>query len=99
MGMHMADKDKIIYDIALSFAGEDRDFVRRVAEILKQDQVSIFYDKDEEVALWGKDLFEWLDDIYRKRSRYVLMFISKYYAQKMWTKHERQSAFARSLEE
>ncbi|HKP84838.1 MAG TPA: TIR domain-containing protein, partial [Blastocatellia bacterium] len=87
------------YDIALSFAGEDRTFVEAVAECLKQNQLTVFYDKDELVYLWGKDLAETLDEIYRQRSRYVVIFISEHYARKMWTNHERQSAFARALQE
>lgn len=44
------------YDITLSFAGEDREYVDKVAQILKDKDVRVFYDKFEEVGLWGKDL-------------------------------------------
>ena len=44
------------YDVALSFAGEDRFYVDQVATILKEQGVSVFYDEFEEVDLWGKDL-------------------------------------------
>jgi hypothetical protein len=94
----MDTKDDL-YDVALTFAGEDRPFVEKVAEILKGYQVKVFYDKDEQVNLWGKDLGDTLDEVYRLRSRYVVMFISDYYAQKMWTSHERKSALARALQE
>lgn len=87
------------YDVALSFAGEDRSYVEKVVEILKQDQIKVFYDRDEQVYLWGKDLGDALDEIYRLRSRYVVMFISEHYAKKMWTNHERKSALARALQE
>jgi len=42
--------------VALSFAGEDRGYVRSVAEGLKAKGVSVFYDEFEEVALWGENL-------------------------------------------
>lgn len=32
------------YDVALSFAGEDREFVEECAEILRSLNVNVFYD-------------------------------------------------------
>lgn len=48
------------YEVVLSFAGEDRDYVEQVADILKTNQVSLFYDDYEEASLWGKNLVEHL---------------------------------------
>jgi len=45
----------------------------------------------------GKNLIEHLADIYGNRSRYVVMFISKEYVEKAWTKHERQHVQERAL--
>lgn len=39
------------YDVVLSFAGEDREFVEKVAKILTDNQIRIFYDRDYEVEL------------------------------------------------
>jgi len=85
------------YDVCLSFAGEDRDYVRRVAGALKAHGLNIFFDEDKEAELWGADLFDLLDRVYRLESRRCVMFISAAYASKMWTRHERQSAQARAL--
>jgi len=90
---------RIDFDVALSFAGEDRAFVELVARLLKEKELRVFYDRDEETYLWGKDIADTLDEIYRLRSKYVIIFISKSYAEKMWTSHERKSAFARAIEE
>src|ERR1700754_940314 len=91
------------FDVALSFAGEDRRFVAAVAERLKiaHPHIRVFYDGDDEtqVELWGKDLPEALDEIYRKGSRYAVLFVSAHYAAKMWTRLERRSAIARALQE
>lgn len=87
------------YDIAFSFAGEDREYVRGVAEVLRAYSVQLFYDIYEQHTLWGKDLYAHLDDVYRKRSRYCVMFLSKHYAAKLWTNHERKSAQARAFSE
>jgi hypothetical protein len=61
--------------------------------------IKVFYDEFEEHNLWGKDLYEYLDEIYRKKSKYCVIFISAEYAKKLWTTHERKSAQARAFEE
>jgi hypothetical protein len=89
------------YDVCLSFAGEQRDYVELIAKELKSAGLKVFYDQDEDIAprLWGRDLGEYLDYIYRQASRFCLMFISTDYAEKEWTRHERRSALARVIEE
>lgn len=87
------------YDIALSFAGEDRQFVDKVAEILKSENVKVFYDKFETVDLWGKDLALHFDYVYRKSARYCVPFISKSYKEKIWTRHEIRTAISRAIVE
>jgi len=90
---------KIEYDIALSFAGEDREYVDTVAYLLKKNDINVFYDKYEETELWGKDLYEHLSDVYKNKAKYTIIFISEYYAKKLWTNHERKSAQARAFNE
>lgn len=85
------------YEVVLSFAGEDRDFVEEVAAILQGQGVEVFYDRYEEATLWGKDLAEHLDLVYRSSARYCVMFISQHYAEKIWPNHERRSALARAI--
>ncbi len=87
------------YDVCLSFAGEDRKYVEEVANYLRAREVVVFYDKYEEVTLWGKDLYVHLDQVYRERARYCVLFASEHYARKLWTSHERQSAQARAFAE
>lgn len=86
-------------DVCLSFAGEDRQYVERVAETLRGLGVKVFYDKYEQASLWGRDLYQHLDEVYRKRAKFCVVFISEAYSQKLWTKHELRSAQARALEE
>ena len=90
---------KTEYDIALSFAGEDREYVEKVANSLKSRNVNVFYDKFEEANLWGKDLYTYLIDIYQNKARYTVIFASKVYGEKLWTKHERQAAQARAFKD
>jgi hypothetical protein len=58
-----------------------------------------FYDRYEEVSLWGKDLYEHLDYVYQRAARYCVVFASADYARKLWTTHERRSAQARAIQE
>ena len=52
------------FDIALSFAGENRDYVDQIANLLRDSGVKVFYDLFEEANLWGKNLYDYLSDIY-----------------------------------
>jgi hypothetical protein len=87
------------YDVCLSFAGENRSYVHDVAVHLRALGVRVFFDEYEEVGLWGKDLYEHLDDVYKNSARYCVMFISQYYSTKLWTTHERRSAQERAFKE
>ena len=87
------------YQVALSFAGEDRLYVSKVARLLRQRKVRVFYDEYENASLWGKDLYVHLDEVYRKRARYCVVFLSRSYKDKLWTNHERESAQARAFQE
>ena len=87
------------FDVAVSLAGEDRELVEEIVSRLKVAGIRVFYDTDYRADMWGEDLVEYLDQIYRLKARYVIMFISRFYAEKMWTRHERRSALARALEQ
>lgn len=86
------------YDICLSFAGEEREYVEAVADALRGAGVSVFYDAYEEVELWGKDLYQHLADVYQ-RAKYCVVFASAAYARKLWTRHELKAAQARAFQE
>lgn len=90
----MANGDRK-YDVCLSFAGEDRSYVAKVESHLRSKGIRVFYDEHEKVSLWGKDLYEHLSDVYQNAARYCVLFISKAYAKRLWTNHERRSAQAR----
>jgi len=89
----------LTYDIAVSFAGEDRPYVEQVADALKLSGLSVFYDGYEKANLWGKDLYVHLTNVYRDYSKFCLMFISEHYARNQWTNHERRAAQARAFSE
>ena len=88
---------KYQYDVALSFAGENREYVDQVYTYLTTQGIKPFYDKAEEIELWGNDLVARFDGIYRSEAHYCVMFISCHYLQKVWPRHERRSALARAI--
>lgn len=79
---------KYYYDVVLSFAGEDREYVEECADILTALGIKVFYDSYEQDVLWGKDLYTFLADIYSNKARYAIVFISQHYVKKCWIKHE-----------
>jgi tetratricopeptide (TPR) repeat protein len=85
------------WDVALSFAGAQRDYVRQVAATLQARGVRCFYDADEEIELWGKSLAEELPAIYGDQAAAVVVFVSAEYAARDWTRHERRAALARAV--
>jgi hypothetical protein len=87
------------FDVALSFAGEDRHYVDQVANLLRDSGVKVFYDLFEEANLWGKNLYDYLSDIYMNKAVYTIVFISKNYAEKLWPTLERQAMQARAFQE
>ena len=87
------------YDIAISFAGEDRSVAKKLAEGLKRKGLEVFFDEFEQPNFWGKDLYQYLSEIYSKKARYCIVFISEYYVKKNWTQHELKSAQERAFKE
>jgi TIR domain len=87
------------YDVAISFAGEDRKVAQLIAEKLQNHGIKVFYDDFEKSSLWGKNLYEHLNYIYSKAARYCVMLLSEDYENKTWTNHERRAAQARAFRE
>ncbi len=88
-----------LFDVVFSFAGENREYVKKVAQYLRKKKVTIFYDENEQVRLWGKDLAEHFELLYRRSGKYCVIFISRAYVESMWTRLERRAALARALTE
>ncbi len=87
------------WDVALSFAGAQRPYVKRVAAALRARGVRCFYDADEQIDLWGRYLAEELPVIYAERASVVVVFVSADYAAGDWTNLERRAALNRAVRE
>ena len=87
------------YQVALSFASEQRSYVEEVARHLQERAIAVFYDGFERVLLWGQSGTEAFHEAFAQQSAYVVMFISKAYVEKTWARHEKRSALSRMIRE
>lgn len=76
------------WDVAVSFASEDREVVEQLKNILNDSGYTVFCDFDVQHQLWGIDLRAKLADVYANDAQYMLVFLSKYYPDKDWTNFE-----------
>jgi len=72
------------YDIAISFANEQRVYAKKLYEELKKYDFSVFYDEEE---LNSIDLTDELAEVFRK-AKYIILISSKDYQEKDYTNHE-----------
>jgi hypothetical protein len=87
------------YDVALSFAGENREVVATIADCLKGRGVKVFFDELEQARLWGKDLQEHLSNVYMRWAQYAVVFVSHDYRDKIWPRQELRAVLARAITE
>jgi TIR domain len=92
-----SDMEEAKYEVALSFAGAHREYVRTVANRLTALGLAVFFDEDAQVEAWGRNLYDYLDATYRNKAKYVVAFVSAEYAVGPWPTLERQSAQAHAL--
>lgn len=70
------------YDIAVSFAGEQRDYVVQVVEACKRHGIAVFYDFDLSNDWWGHSFIREQRKIYGTQARFFVPFISTEYLAK-----------------
>lgn len=76
------------YDLALSFAGEDRAFAEQLRDALEDNGHAVFYDYAEQHRILGEDVQSYLSPIYASGSRYVVAILGPLYGTKRWTVFE-----------
>jgi hypothetical protein len=92
--------DPVVHDVAFSFAGEQRDYVEQVKAACDALGIDAFYDRDHEVAFWGKNsIVEFRKAYGGTRARYVVAFISREYLNKRYPMDELRAALLRSITE
>ncbi len=75
------------FRIAFSFAGEKRDFVAKVTDLLAPEfgKKKILYDKFHEAEFARRDLGIYLPELYHKESDLVIVVVCPDYDLKQWT--------------
>lgn len=86
------------YDIALSFAGEDRKIADALAHQLENKQLKVFYDYSQKAQLIGENLNKTLYDIYFKKAKYCIILLSNEYFNSDWAQFEYESIIRREEE-
>ena len=87
------------FDVAISFAGENRELARNFAEKLEIFDVSVFFDELYEANLLGKALTKQFTMIFNEKSRIVLCLLDVYHKNKIWPTFERETFRIRVTEE
>jgi len=95
--MHQLEPPKE-YDVALSYAREDGEYVDAVARALRTRGLRVFYDRFEEADIAGRILVDHLVNVFRSKARLCVVFISAAYTQKKFPRLEREAAEATAIE-
>jgi TIR domain len=72
------------YDVALSFAEEDRDIALSLSLALNQLSITVYYYPDEIEKTWGADIERKLKEIYKEKARYAIVILSEKYFKKKY---------------
>lgn len=74
------------FQVAMSFSGERRAYVASVVNALQTHLPpdSIFYDHDYQAQLARPNMDVLLQDVYRNRSKLVVVYLCEKYAEKQW---------------
>ena len=87
------------YDVALSFAKEDRFYAQSLANALEGRGIKVFYDKNETAQLLGGDLLTCLHRVFKDEARYCVVFLSQHYRESKWAMYELKAAKSREFKE
>jgi hypothetical protein len=91
--------DDMLYDFAVSYASEQREYVKRFVQFLKNKKYHVYYDREEQSKMTGKLLHEELSEIYSKKSKVRVIFLSKEYIRKDFTRFESEIILAENVYE
>lgn len=89
--------DQFEYDVALSFAAEDRSSAEDLDRLLRAKDRKVLLDEYQAAETESGNLVTHIAELYRTKARYCVMLISRHYPLKTWTEAERTSVQQRAL--
>jgi len=78
------------WDFAISFAGENRQLAKSIADLLEVLDCTIFYDSYYESNYLGTAWSQQFKDIFGVKSRFVICLLDKNHSEKIWPTFERE---------
>jgi hypothetical protein len=88
-----------VYDVAVSFASEQRPYVVEVVRECERRGLAVFYDADRALDFWGKNVIRELRDVYGgTQARYFVPFLSPEYLAKPYPMDEFTTALTQALQ-
>lgn len=76
------------FDFSISFAGNHRSEAECLAQMLSEENASVFYDKYYRSQLLGKKLGLEFQKVYGPKTRFFVPLVSKEYISKYWPRYE-----------
>lgn len=86
------------YDIAVSFAAEQRDYVERTVTAAQAMMLKVFYDRDMSNMWWGRNFIVEQRKVYKQRALHFVPFISTEYLARPYPRDEFFYAMLRIVE-
>jgi hypothetical protein len=87
------------FDIAVSFASEQREYVEQTVTATKDLGLKVFYDKDASYDWWGRNFIVEQRKIYGGSTLFVVPFISKEYLARPFPMDEFSSAMMKAVKQ
>jgi hypothetical protein len=87
------------FDFAISFAGENRELAKNIADLLTLLDCTVFYDEYYEANYLGQTWSKQFSDIFGNQARYVICLLDINHSEKIWPTFEREIFIPRVKEE
>lgn len=85
-----SEENNFEYEVAISFAGENRLLARHIANQLEGLDVPVFFDEMFETNFLGQAWTKVFREIFAEKSRFVLCLLDSFHADKIWPTFERE---------
>ena len=87
------------FDVAISFAGENRELAQFIADNLTTLDVPVFFDAMFEANYLGKAWSQQFKEIFANKSRFVVCILDEHHLKKIWPTFEREHFVPRIADE